>query len=151
VDLDPATCRRLARDSDHGVLATLHRERGADLVPACFVLDDDLVAIPIDQVKPKASTDLARLRNLDQDPLATLLCEHWDPDDWSKLWWVRLSLARSGEDAATVRRCEGLLRAKYRQYAAADFAAILTFRVSAIRGWAASADAMADAANGSGG
>ena len=130
--------RRRAAGGDHGVLATLHPTRGVDTVPAAFVIDGDLVAIPIDQVKPKASTDLQRSRNLDADPRASLLCEHWDPADWSRLWWVRITLRRSDEPAAVVVELEAGLRHRYPQYESAPFPAILTFRIVEITGWSAS-------------
>ncbi len=72
---------------------------GVDSVPVCFVVDGDLIAIPIDTIKPKRSTRLGRLRNLEADPRATLLVEHWDFDDWSTLWWVRASLVLTDVDA----------------------------------------------------
>jgi hypothetical protein len=133
-----AEARRRAGNADHGVLATLHAGRGVDTVPACFVIDGDLVAIPVDRVKPKVSTELQRVRNLDADPRASLLCEHWDPVDWSRLWWVRISLRRSDETADVVRRLEAGLRRRYPQYETAPFAGIVTFRVVDVTGWSAS-------------
>jgi hypothetical protein len=129
---------RRAAVTDHGVLATLHPTRGVDTVPAAFVIDGDLVAIPIDRVKPKASTELQRTRNLDADARASLLCEHWDAVDWSRLWWVRISLRRSDEPAARVAGLEAGLRRRYPQYEAEPFVAILTFRIVEISGWSAS-------------
>jgi hypothetical protein len=130
-----------AETSDHGVLCTLHPTRGVDAVPACFVIDGEVVAVPIDAVKPKSSAALQRIRNLERDPRATLLCERWDPYDWSRLWWVRLGLVRSDETPETTTRCADRLQAKYPQYAEAPFASILTFRITAIAGWAAVAEA----------
>jgi hypothetical protein len=124
-----------AAAADHGVLATLHPSRGVDTVPAAFAIEGDLVAIPIDRVKPKASTDLQRSRNLDADPRASLLCEHWDAVDWSRLWWVRISLRRSDEPAEVVARLEVALRRRYRQYETTRFAGILTFRIVEVTGW----------------
>ena len=84
---------------DHGVLCTLHAQRGVDAVPAVFVVDDDgFVGVPIDRVKPKASTYLQRERNLAADPRATLLVEHWDARDWTALWWVRAELRWQRDD-----------------------------------------------------
>ena len=88
-------------------------------------------------MKPKASTDLQRARNLELDPRATLLVEQWDAADWSRLWWVRLRLERSTEDAARVSRLRTLLQDRYPQYRTVPFAAILTFHITEIRGWAA--------------
>ena len=78
---------------DHGILCTAHAERGVDAVPVAYTVDDGgYVGVPIDRVKPKASSRLQRERNLEADPRATLLVEHWDRDDWSQLWWVRAEL-----------------------------------------------------------
>ncbi len=136
--LERSEALRRAAAADHGVLATLHEPRGADLVPACFAIIHDRVAIPIDAVKPKGSTALGRIRNLERDPRATLLVEHWDAEDWSRLWWVRLLLVRSAERPERVAELERALRGRYRQYAETAFLEILTFRIDGISGWAAS-------------
>ncbi len=135
--LETAEALRRATAADHGVLATLHATRGADLVPACFVIEDGWLAIPIDAVKPKGSTALGRIRNLERDPRATLLVEHWDPDDWSRLWWVRLLLRRDEAPADRRNRLEAGLRQRYRQYATARFVEVLTFRIEHVGGWSA--------------
>lgn len=124
--------------ADHGVLATLHKSRGADLVPVCFAIEGERVAIPIDSVKPKGSTALGRIRNLERDPRATLLVEHWDAADWSRLWWVRLLLVRTTEPPDRVASLERALRERYPQYATAPFVEVLTFRIDHIGGWSAS-------------
>ena len=46
------------------------------------VNEDGYVGVPIDQVKPKSSSRLQRERNLEADPRAALLVEHWNRDDW---------------------------------------------------------------------
>lgn len=127
--------------ADHGVLATVHPERGVDAVPVCFVLDGTFLAVPIDVVKPKATTDLRRRTNLELDPRATLLVEGWDAKDWSRLWWVRAELRRVpvGEDARDL--LEALLRDKYHQYRGTAFADLLTFEVRGLEGWAAAPSA----------
>ena len=79
---DPEARARLELH-DHGILCTVHAERGVDAVPVAYAVDDDgYVGVPIDLVKPKASLRLQRERNLEADPRATLLVEHWDRDDW---------------------------------------------------------------------
>jgi hypothetical protein len=129
---------------DHGVLATLHATRGADLVPVVYTFVDGLVGVPVDLVKPKSSTRLQRERNLESDPRATLLIEHWDPDDWSALWWVRAQLRWLADD--TTGRVSHLaalladrLAERHPQYGDQPFAQVLVFRVEAVAGWAAEA------------
>jgi PPOX class probable F420-dependent enzyme len=137
--LKDADARRLAAAADHAVLATVDPQGRPHAVPACFVIDGDVVAIPIDEVKPKASFELQRARNLERDPRAALLCEHWDARDWSRLWWVRLDLVRSREAGNLEAHLAAALRARYPQYATTTFAAVLTFRIERIIGWAARA------------
>ena len=128
---------RRATSADHGVLATLNHSGTADLVPACFAVLGDSVAVPVDSVKPKRSTALSRIRNLERDPRATLLVEQWDPADWSRLWWVRLSLVRRDAPSAVAAALEQGLRDRYPQYAAGSFVALLTFEIESVVGWSA--------------
>jgi PPOX class probable F420-dependent enzyme len=132
-----ARARLAARD--HGTLCTVHAARGVDAVPVAYVVDGDgYVGVPVDRVKPKASLRLQRERNLEADPRATLLVEHWDPDDWSRLWWVRAELRWQG--AGSPDRAEALaaqLAGRYRQYEDQPFARVLVLRVVGVTGWSA--------------
>ena len=130
--------RRRAAGADHAVLGTLRPDGRIDLVPACFGIDGDVVAVPVDRVKPKRGSTLQRERNLAAEPRATLLCEAWDATDWTRLWWVRLRLERSEEPRATIERLEAGLRERYPQYRDEPFATVLTFRIRAVDGWSAS-------------
>ena len=122
-----------------------------DAVPVCFAVASQLIATPVDRVKPKSTTGLQRLRNLDHDATATLLCERWDPDDWSRLWWVRAHLVRRPDHHVTERqREEGAraLREKYPQYTDAEFADVVYLDVKALVGWSAAADPGAEPGGG---
>ena len=134
---DEALARLAAHD--HGVLCTVHAERGVDAVPVVFTVDDDgYVGVPVDRVKPKASMRLQRERNLEADPRATLLVEHWDRDDWSRLWWVRAELRWQGDTAAgrEAALADRLAR-QYPQYRGQPFVRVLVLRVVGVAGWAA--------------
>ncbi len=134
---DEARARLAAHD--HGVLCTLHAERGVDAVPVAYAVGEDgVLGIPVDRVKPKASTRLQRQRNLEADPRAALLVEHWDADDWSQLWWVRAELRWQGDaDPDQATSLAASLAARYPQYRDQPFAAVLVFRIVALTGWAA--------------
>jgi PPOX class probable F420-dependent enzyme len=132
-----AEAARRAAAADHGVLATLNRTGVADLVPVCFAIVGEALAVPVDSVKPKKSTALGRIRNLERDPRATLLVERWDPADWSRLWWVRLSLVRRDVPQSVAAALEQELRDRYPQYAGEAFVALLSFEIEAIGGWSA--------------
>jgi Pyridoxamine 5'-phosphate oxidase len=124
---------------DHGVLCTVHPERGVDAVPVVYVVDEDgHVGIPVDRVKQKSSSRLQRERNLEADPRAALLVEHWDRGDWSRLWWVRAEL-RWQRDAATGRAAAlaARLSRAYPQYRDQPFTRVLVLRVVGVTGWAA--------------
>jgi PPOX class probable F420-dependent enzyme len=60
------------------------------LVPICFALDGERVVSVVDH-KPKTTTSLARLADIERTGRATLLVDHYDDVDWSALWWVRAS------------------------------------------------------------
>jgi hypothetical protein len=99
-----------------------------------YVVDDGFVGVPIDRVKPKSSTRLQRERNLEADPRATLLIEHWDADDWSQLWWVRAELRWQPESHAPLAR---RLIERFVQYDEQSFHRVLTFRIVEATGWSA--------------
>ena len=122
---------------DHGILCTVHAERGVDAVPVAYVVDDDdCVGVPVDLVKPKASSRLQRERNLEADPRATLLVEHWDPDDWSLLWWVRAELRWQGDaDTGRAGALAARLAERYPQYRDQPFARVLVLRIVGVTGW----------------
>lgn len=133
---DEAQARLVAHD--HGILCTVHAERGVDAVPVVYVTDDGYVGVPVDRVKPKASSRLQRERNLEADPRATLLIEHWHRDDWSQLWWVRAELRWEGD--ATAERAATLaarLGEAFPQYRDQPFTRVLVLRLVGVTGWAA--------------
>ena len=124
---------------DHGVLCTVHAERGVDAVPVVYVVDEDgCVGVPVDRVKPKSSSRLQRERNLEADPRAALLVEHWDRGDWSRLWWVRAELRWQGDaPAARAADLAARLARAYPQYRDQPFTRVLVLRVVGVIGWAA--------------
>lgn len=137
--LPEGEARALLVAHDHGILATLHPERGVDAVPVVYATDGDgYVGVPVDRVKPKASTRLQRERNLEADPRATLLVENWDRHDWSRLWWVRAELRWQADPpeeraAALAARLGGT----FPQYRDQPFEQVLVLRLVRVTGWAA--------------
>lgn len=136
---DDLALARLA-GADHGVLSTLHATRGVDSVPVAFAAaDDGWLGVPIDRVKPKAGPRLQRERNLERDGRATLLVEHWDPGDWSQLWWVRAELRwQPDPPLARVDDLADLLADRYAQYREQPFHRVLVLRIVGLVGWNAS-------------
>ena len=139
--LSPGTARARLAAEVHGVLATLHPERGPAPQPVVYAVSGEHVGVPIDSVKPKSSTRLRREDNLGADPRASLLIEHWDPADWSRLWWVRAQLHH--ETDPPQRLLDDLadrLAGTVPQYKDKPFHRILVCRIVAITGWAARED-----------
>jgi hypothetical protein len=138
--LDEDQARERLAAEVHGVLCTLHPTRGPDPQPVVYaVTDDGYLGVPIDTVKAKSSSRLKREDNLAADPRGTLLIEHWETQDWSRLWWVRAELRhepRPSDDVIT--RLSGRLADTVPQYADRPFHRILVCRVVGLTGWAAS-------------
>lgn len=139
MNLDAGEARARLASSVHGVLCTLHPERGPDPLPVVYAVSDDgHVGVPIDRVKPKSSSRLRREDNLEADPRGALLVEHWDADDWSRLWWVRASLEHvPGPPAALTDDLGARLARTVPQYADQPFHRVLVCRIVAVTGWSA--------------
>jgi PPOX class probable F420-dependent enzyme len=107
------------------------------VVPCCFAVEDSVAYSAVDD-KPKRSPRLQRLANVAVHPFATLLVDHYD-EDWSALWWIRVSgPARIITAGAEHARAVGLLRNKYPQYV--DHALtgpVLAVELQNWRSWAA--------------
>ena len=127
----------------HGVLCTLHPERGPDPQPVVYAVSDDgHVGFPIDRVKPKSSSRLQREDNLAADPRGALLIEWWETEDWSRLWWVRARLEHvPAPPPELVGELADRLARTVSQYADKPFHRELVCRIVDVTGWAASTDA----------
>lgn len=123
------------RNTDHGVLGTVHPDRGVDLVPVVYAVAGDAIVIPVDTVKAKATTRLQRLDNLAEDPRCTLLVDAYDAD-WTRLWWVRVN--GEGHEVGAAEAWQAV-RGRFPAYA--DEGAIaggIVLTPAGITGWAAS-------------
>ena len=99
-------------------LATVTPDGIPHLVPVVFAVGDDgndVVYTAVD-AKPKTTQRLRRLANIESNPQASLLVDHY-ADDWTQLWWVRVDgVAAIHHDGEAMRTGYRLLRAKYPQY-----------------------------------
>lgn len=137
--MDEGTARARLAAQVHGVLATMHPRRGPDPQPVVYAVSDDgHVGVPIDSVKPKSSTRLQREDNLAADPRGTLLIEHWETEDWSRLWWVRAELRHVTDPPTSVTDdLADRLARTVPQYADKPFHRVLVCRIVAVTGWSA--------------
>lgn len=96
-------------------LATVTPGGMPHLVPVVFALRGDVVYTAVD-AKPKTTRRLARIANIENNPHASVLVDHY-AQDWARLWWVRVDgLATVHHDGTIMQIACDLLRAKYRQY-----------------------------------
>jgi PPOX class probable F420-dependent enzyme len=96
-------------------LGTADSQGRPHVVVVTFAVDGDTIYTAVDQ-KPKSGSTLKRLRNVGENPLVTMLADHYS-DDWETLWWVRADgraaiLTDQRQMAAPLR----LLANRYRQY-----------------------------------
>ncbi len=132
--LDADACWARLGPHGHGVLGTVHLDRGVDAVPVVFVRDGDGLVIPIDTVKAKGRGRLQRLRNLVAVARWGLLADHYD-DDWSQLWWVRVH--GRGAEAPAAPYADLLARA-FPAYGATDaVTSVIVLTVDEVTGWSA--------------
>lgn len=119
-------------------LATVTPGGRPHLVPCCFVLEAEAVYTAVDDAKAKSTLDLRRLANLETNPAASLLADHY-ADDWTTLWWVRVDgTARVVADAVERARALHLLAAKYPQYAERPPPGpVVALAIDTWRGWSA--------------
>ena len=117
--MDERGARLLLAGARVAHLGTHGPEGRIDLVPCTFALLDDGRLVTAVDHKPKRTTRLQRLANVAADPRVTLAVDHWDDDDWSALWWVRVhaSAVVVEPEAAAHATAVAALAARYPQYA----------------------------------
>jgi PPOX class probable F420-dependent enzyme len=107
--------RRVIESAPVGRLGTVGTDRQPHVVPICFALSGDVIYSAVDH-KPKRSTRLRRVANIEATGHACLLVDEYS-DDWSRLWWVRVDgRGRVVGDADEARAAVAALIAKYEQY-----------------------------------
>jgi PPOX class probable F420-dependent enzyme len=115
--MDPANARALFATATVARLATVGSAGQPHLVPITFALVGPSTLVTAVDHKPKRTTALRRLANIDANPNVSVLVDHYE-DDWEKLWWVRadglarVEGGRTSESAALVEA----LSSRYRQY-----------------------------------
>lgn len=113
--MDPVDAWRRVLAADVARLATASAQAVPHLVPVTFAAHNGRLHIAVDH-KPKSTTRLQRLRDVEANPAVSLLVDHYDPD-WTRLWWARVDgPARVLEPAEVPAGVLAALRAKYPQY-----------------------------------
>jgi PPOX class probable F420-dependent enzyme len=118
-------------------LATADAGGRPHLVPIAFAVAGETIYSAVD-AKPKRTRALRRLANVRENPAVSVLVDHWDEEDWERLWWVRAD----GEgrvldpDEPEAVRAVQLLRERYPRQRADG--AVLAIDVVRWSGWTAS-------------
>jgi PPOX class probable F420-dependent enzyme len=117
-------------------LATADAGGRPHLVPIAFAVAGETIYSAVD-AKPKRSRQLRRLANVRENPAVSLLVDHWEEEDWERLWWVRADGAGRVLDAAEpeAERAVELLRERYPRQR--DAGEVLAVDVARWSGWAA--------------
>jgi PPOX class probable F420-dependent enzyme len=136
--MDTDEMRRRITTMSVARLATVGRDGRPHIVPITFAATEDAVYFAIDR-KPKKTTDLQRLRNIEANPAVSVLVDHYE-DDWNNLWWVRIDgHARVLREGPDFDEAIALLAERYPQYrrGAPDGPAV-KITIERISGWSAS-------------
>jgi PPOX class probable F420-dependent enzyme len=132
---DPEARRRFAA-ARVARLATADTGGRPHLVPIAFAVQGERIYSVVD-AKPKRRTGLRRLDNVTENPLVTVLVDHYDDADWEALWWVRAEghgrVLEPGDPEAQM--AIALLAERYPQQRAVG--AVLAVDVERWSGWAA--------------
>jgi PPOX class probable F420-dependent enzyme len=140
--VEPAEARARFAAARVARLATAGADGRPHLVPVVFALDGDTLYTAVDDVKPKATMGLRRLRNIEENRAVALLADHYE-DDWTALWWVRADgtarlLEPGDDDDDDAARARALLAERYAQYRAAPPpGVVIAVDVARWSGWAA--------------
>ncbi len=132
--------RRRIATARVGRLASVDGDGRPHVVPICFAVSGDRLVSVVDQ-KPKTTMRLRRLENVRRNPDVQLVVDHYD-DDWSAVWWVRISgRGRVVDGGAGHQEAIDLLASKYPQYREHRPAGpVLASEITQISGWQATTD-----------
>ncbi len=130
-------------------LATIGASGRPYQVPIVFARVGECLWSPVDG-KPKAGSELARVRNIHERPEVALLLDEYT-DDWKRLWWIRIDASgrvvrpRARQEDAAFLAAQEALREKYPQYEDVPLMqsppTMLAFELVHIRSWCASSNA----------
>jgi len=114
--MEAGEARSLLESARVACLASVDAKGQPHLVPITFALEGDAIVTAVDH-KPKRTTRLRRLANIEANPRVSVLADHYE-DDWEKLWWARADgVAHVAEPGAPEHeRAATRLAARYPQY-----------------------------------
>ena len=135
--IDTEEITRSLTDARSATLGTVDRAGRPHLVPIVFAYREGRLYTAVDR-KPKSTSRLKRLRNIEANPGVSVLLDGYD-DDWTRLWWIRIDgSARVIDSGPAFREGIALLTRKYQPYVAQPPPGpVIEVRVETIRAWTA--------------
>jgi PPOX class probable F420-dependent enzyme len=134
--MEPDEARARISGARSARLATVGADGRPHVVPICFALDaPDTLYTAVDH-KPKRTANLKRLANIAANPSVSLLVDHYEDEDWSRLWWVRAD--GTAKVVATDPHAIALLQQRYAPYRAdPPEGPVIAIAVERWSGWSA--------------
>jgi PPOX class probable F420-dependent enzyme len=137
VDREEAIAR--LRAARVGRLATVTPQSRPHVVPFVFAIledGDSLRAYWAVDRKPKRSSRVQRLRNIERNPAAEIVVDGYD-EDWRRLWWVRAAGTGRVVDSLAEREAAlAALRAKFPQYVVVSPSGpVVAIDIERVTGW----------------
>ena len=135
--IDTEEITRSLTDARSATLGTVDRAGRPHLVPIVFAYREGRLYTAVDR-KPKSTSRLKRLRNIEANPGVSVLLDGYD-DDWTRLWWIRIDgSARVIDSGPAFREGIALLTRKYQTYVAQPPPGpVIEVRIETIRAWSA--------------
>lgn len=118
-----------------GHLATADAGGRPHVVPVCFAYLDGEFWIAIDE-KPKRTTRLKRLRNIEENAHVALVIDRYD-DDWSRLAYVMVQGQATVTTGGAEPQALAALRQKYEPYRqmALEDRSVIRIRPERVASW----------------
>jgi PPOX class probable F420-dependent enzyme len=135
--MDRSEALALLDESRVGRLATIRPDGGPHIVPITFAVVDRTVVTMVDQ-KPKTTTKLQRLANIDADHRVGLLVDQWS-EDWRRLRWARFDGTAEihHDDSEHWEIARDALVARYDQYRdQPPNGPVIVITIENVTGWA---------------
>ncbi|MGH3720828.1 MAG: hypothetical protein ACRDRI_18670 [Pseudonocardiaceae bacterium] len=88
--------------------------------------------------KPKATTNLKRLRNITETGRVSLPADDYDDQDWSRLWWVRVDCAARVvyDEQERANQVERLCEKYVQHHENPPAGPVIRVEIDALTGWA---------------
>jgi PPOX class probable F420-dependent enzyme len=140
MELSPAKIEQLLQLEPVARMAVIAEDGFPQQQPIVFCCYQDCLWSPIDGKRKQGKT-LQRIKNIQANPRASVLIDHYD-SDWRQLWWLRMRVQAtvvSLLDDDLKQQLEERLRQKYPQYSQTDLfrepATALKLQVLDMKSW----------------